>query len=113
MLERIHDAVIEHLQTKHTHNKELLDLLEVVKKWTPPTELLNWDKCMEELWAAMKQTGFNQYRPWHCSFLKCAADENEDLFTSQREPRLTAGAAEALHRRKRAGGHELNAEALK
>ncbi|KAG2063469.1 hypothetical protein BDR04DRAFT_1123243, partial [Suillus decipiens] len=42
----------------HMHNKELLDLLEVVKKWTPPTELLNWDKCMKELWAATKQTGF-------------------------------------------------------
>ncbi|KAG2064817.1 hypothetical protein BDR04DRAFT_1162135, partial [Suillus decipiens] len=78
-LERIRDAVVEHLRTEHAHNKELLDLLEVVKKWTPPTELLNWDKCVKELRAATKQTGFDRYRSWHRSFLKRAADENEDV----------------------------------
>ncbi|KAG1802647.1 uncharacterized protein HD556DRAFT_702095 [Suillus plorans] len=51
-LERIRDAVVEHLQTEHAHEDTLLDALQTVKDWSPPSEVLNWKKCTRELRAA-------------------------------------------------------------
>lgn len=76
-LERVRDTVVDHLETEHTDDDTLLDSLQAMRDWSPPRELLDWNKCSKELRAAMKQTGFNRYRSWHRSFLKRVADESE------------------------------------
>ncbi|KAG2067599.1 hypothetical protein BDR04DRAFT_1120329 [Suillus decipiens] len=54
MLERIHNAVVEHLQAEHAHEVRLLNTVQVVKNWSPPSKVLNWNKCTRELQAAVK-----------------------------------------------------------
>ncbi|KAG2108926.1 uncharacterized protein F5147DRAFT_798869 [Suillus discolor] len=74
-LEIVRDTVVSHLQTVHEHDQVLLSSLQVVRDWSPPSKLLNWDKCNRDLWAAAKQMGFDRYHMWHRRFLKRVADE--------------------------------------
>ncbi|KAG2065987.1 hypothetical protein BDR04DRAFT_1171052 [Suillus decipiens] len=81
-LENIRDTVVKHLQTEHAHDQVLLASLQAVKSWSPPSKILNWDRCNKDLHAAAKQMGFDQYHSWHCNFLKCMADEDEEYTPS-------------------------------
>ncbi|KAG1898302.1 uncharacterized protein F5891DRAFT_1239070 [Suillus fuscotomentosus] len=81
-LEQVRDTVVDHLEAEHADDDTLLsivssDSLQAMRDWSPPRELLDWNKCSKDLRSAMKQTGFNRYRAWHRSFLKRVADEAE------------------------------------
>ncbi|KAG2084574.1 uncharacterized protein F5147DRAFT_782433 [Suillus discolor] len=86
-LERIREAVLEHLHTEHAHDDALLNSLQVVQDWSPPNEVVNWKKCTTQLRPAVKQMGFDQYRLWHHNFLKRVADETEDAGAGLRKKR--------------------------
>lgn len=81
-LERVRDKVVSHLQTEHAQDQALLPSLEVVRNWSPPSQLLDWKQCHRNLRGATKQTGFDRYRSWHSKFLKHVADEEEESVPS-------------------------------
>ncbi|KAG2069711.1 hypothetical protein BDR04DRAFT_1156379 [Suillus decipiens] len=77
-LENVHDVVVKHLQTEHMCDQALLTSLQNVKNWSPPSNILNWNKCNNELQAAANQMGFDRCRSWHRNFLKHVANEEEE-----------------------------------